>query len=704
MFFYILLLVIGYLIYFYLRDKFVRIPAGLKRVPQVRGKFPLVGHGLEFSKDIIGCVRKWQKEYGNIFQVKIFRTNMIIITDRTLLADFFRARENDISLYKTLNRLFFGDAFTDDENFLSTIIDIVKSTIRVIYSEFIPKIEEEAKKMLFDMKKLNGKKIIISDVMMKFVARTSAKCFLCIDLTDRFYDDLMSFSHLLNRIVILTYFLPKPVLRLVLNPMLRYYRNKMIRQLKPLIQSYRLDLSKKDSLVIRAAVDYRHPVTKQPITDDQISGILICLLYVSTENTALGLSSSVTDLAINTEYWEKVRKASKKYVIEGDFHGLVKSCEIVEACFNESARMNTHVFPLNRYPVNKNMALGEYYVGNVESIGICAPLLMCEDLASDVYTNPTIYRPERFMGDEKESVRNLDLLSFGAFSHLCPGRQFAKLEIKIALALITNMFEPFDLGDNIPENNYFSPSAFAERHTPAILHLRKPLNMTKYVKQNADLIIDNHKIIKLEKGWLIKEYFGVPEQIAIYNYLVDLSKDTVEQSEMPKSNPNFSYPLTYYNLVYTNTSNCVEPVKMFDTAKKIWSLLVDNKTELDFDGDDIFEPNSVYAAMFANDTTMEKHTDKNCDWGISISLGATCKFTYDNQQILLESGDVLIGDFSVVEHSVDCVTNDIPEWFGGDYDDINTFGKTRCSVQIRRVAANKNAITIDAFKDMLVSY
>ncbi len=729
MYIYISILVITYItyiIYSYIRQKLGRIPDGLKRVPQVTGKLPFIGHGIEFSRDIIGTVKKWQKEYGNIFQVKIFRTNMIIITDRNMLGDFFRAKENDMSLYKTLNRLFFGDAFTDDENFLSTIITIVKSTIRINYEEFIPKVESEANKMVDYMKKLDNQNIIISDIMMKFIARTSAQCFLCLDLSDGFYNDLMDFAHLLNKIVVLTYFLPKWFLRLFINPILRKYRNKMICQLKPLIKNYRENPELKDSIIIRSAVDYKDLVTGKGISDDQIGGILVCLLYVSTENTALGLSATITDLAINSDYWKKVRDASKKYVINSDFKSLIKSCELVDACFNESARMNTHVFPLNRYPTNNQMQLGGYYVGNVESVGICAPLLMCDDLASDLYKDPKIYKPERFMGENKESVKNLDLMSFGAFSHLCPGRQFAKLEIKIATALIVNTFESFELGKDIPPNNYFSPSAFAERNVSAKLHLitqnDEHLNDINYNERNGEsndesndenngesndkhiINLEKYKIIKLQDGWLFKDYFKISEQIDIYKYLVTLSKGTIEQKELLNSDPNHAYPLTYYNLVYTNTSNCEEPVLMFIHAKKIWNMLIKYKSELGFNGNDVFEPNSLYAAMFSKTSTMSLHKDEGCDWGISISLGASAKFKYGSGELLLESGDVLIGDFSKVEHAVVKITDDVPEWFSGEYDDINTFDKTRASIQIRNVKRNQDPMTIDEFKKMIVSY
>ncbi len=37
-----------------------------------KGGLPIVGHGISFSKDIIGFVKKCYQEYGKVFQLKIF--------------------------------------------------------------------------------------------------------------------------------------------------------------------------------------------------------------------------------------------------------------------------------------------------------------------------------------------------------------------------------------------------------------------------------------------------------------------------------------------------------------------------------------------------------------------------------------------------------------------------------------------------------
>lgn len=681
----------------YLRNRKPSYVKHLKTVPMVDGELPFVGHGIHFSKDIIGFVEKCCQKYGKIFRVKIFRTDMIIICDRTLLKEFFGSRESDLSLNHTLNRLFFGNAFAQDENFLHTIITLVRKTIKVKFEDFIPKIEEEANRMINEMKRNNDKTISLGDTMIKFIACTSAKCFLCIELDDIFYSTLMTFAYVLNKTVILTYFFPKWMLRLLVKPIITYYRNKMVKMIEPILQQYRNDLSKNDSMVIRKSIDYVNPETGKGLTNEEVGGIIVCLLYVSSENTALGLSATMTDLAINPMFWQQVMQESSGYLKTGDFAGLFKKASILEACFLESARMNTHIFPLNRYPMSKECSIGEYYIGSAVSVGVCAPIMMSKkNYAQEIYTDPETYDPTRFLGRER-TVSPFELMTFGAGTHLCPGREFAKMEIKTAMALITSNFQPFKI-NKISELNYFSPSAFAERPVNVHLQLRHDQDIVSPLPDRNDRI----QIFRDGEncGWLIRGYLSRDMQIKYYNYTIGLSENSQEHKEIVDTRGFYGHPITYYNLVYTNTSNCQLPTELFDLGKKIWSELSINRP---------FVPNSVYAQLFGENGKIVEHQDSYCDWGVSISLGASCDFIFGNHTILLESGDIFVADFSRVSHAVPKIHDDIPGWM---FDDsgcgVKTFGKVRMSIQIRDIAQENfhrdNMMSIERFKAILKSY
>lgn len=672
----------------------------LKTVPVVSGGLPFVGHGLKFSKDIIGFVEACSQKYGKIFRVQIFRTDMVIICDREMLNEFFRAKENNLSLNTTLNRLFFGDAFTADEAFLPTIIDIVKTTIKVKYDDFIPKIQLEAQRMMEVMKSNAGKKISLTGIMMKFIACTSARCFVDMELTDVFYDALVSFSYILNKTVILTYFFPKWFLRLTAKPFLTFYRNKMISMLKPIINEYRINPDKTDSPILRKAVDYVDEKSGKSLTDEQVGGIIVCLLYVSTENTALGLSATVTDLAINHEYWNKVRRDCHKYIKNNDYVGLFRDAKVIHACFLESARMNTHVFPLNRYPIEQDCSVGGYHVGKAVSVGVCAPMMMCkENFANDTYENPTKYDPERFL-TKKESISPTNLMTFGANTHLCPGKMFALMEIKTAVALVTSIFKPFSI-QNLGKLDYFGPSAFAERQVETTLELRDSDDILKDEDEISSQITNYNN-----KGWLIRDFLTRDEQIECYNYTINLSENSVEHAEAVNASDKHSYAITYYNLVYTGTRNCSNPYKLFDLGNKAIRLL---KEKVGFVGKSNFTPNSIHAQLFNEKAKLAIHKDEYCDWGVSVSLGASCEFSFDNEIITLNSGDVFVADFSKVDHGVNKISDEPPGWFHDDSGcGVKTFGFSRMSIQIRDIDPQHfkrdNMMTIDEFKKMVTSY
>ncbi len=435
---------------------------GIKEVPYVSGSLPYVGHGIYFSKDIIGYIRSTYKKYGKIFKLKIFRNTFIVICDNDLKKEFFKATEDKLSLYEVLDKLYFPNAFSDDPNKFIEIINMIKKTVSIRYDHFIPKIIEETKKMIERIEK-STEEINLVKEMAKFVSYTTLKCFISIDISDEFYDHLTNFSSLLNRIVVLTYFCPKSLLAIYFNPKLKMHRKAMTNYLNSEINKYREDLDKNDSLLFRTGVNLG-------LTNEEIGNVVVCLLYVSSENTALGISATLIDLAENPKYWDKVKEESLKYLLEDDYKSIYSS-PILESCLMESARMTSQILALNRKPKNIDATLGGYYVGDADSIALCEPMMMNYECAEENFKNPMKYNPDRFIED-KEKKGPYEIMTWSAGVHLCPGKKFAIYEIKTVMALITTTFNRFKIPpEDYNKKDYFSSSAFAERQ--AIIKLEK---------------------------------------------------------------------------------------------------------------------------------------------------------------------------------------------------------------------------------------
>ena len=591
--------------------------------------------------------------------------------------------------------MYFGDAFSDYEENLPRIIDVVKHTVKVRFDEFAPKIISEAQRLIerMHLHQSNNKDVNVTEEMIRFVSCTSARCFMGMELSDEFYCELMKFTHFLNRIVILTYFLPKWLLKFLMNPTLRAYRKRMLQFMDAEIQTYRNDPTKIDSAVFRGAVDYVDKKTGKPLTNKDIGEIVICLLYVSSENTALGLTATLVDLASHPMWWDAVKTASRTHLLNGDIKSLFSN-PVIDATVMESARLNSHIFALERRPKDKLACLGPWYVGDADVIALCEPMMMVYEQSK--FTEPTTYNPNRFLGDNPEPKTPQDVMTWGAGIHLCPGKDFAKYEIKTAMALITNNFATFTFNKK-GQLDFFSPSAFAEREAKIILKSVNKDDVVNFIPAHTRYRIQEFSGEYGHIGWCLRDVLSYDEQLDMYTQLVKLSTGSTEQKELSQSNPNRAYPLLYYNLVYTTENNCVRPDNIFAWASKVWDLLKNRGTPIKtFD--------SVYAQLFSLESTMAPHKDEYVDWGLSLNLGSACEFQFGEHIITLHSGDVFVADFSQTTHAVIRVLPDtLPGWYTDD--NVNTFGRHRCSVQIRDISqCQRSQLSSTAFKDMLARY
>uniref|UniRef100_A0A6G6ABU9 Cytochrome P450 n=1 Tax=Borely moumouvirus TaxID=2712067 RepID=A0A6G6ABU9_9VIRU len=695
--------IVGFLTLAYFFKPRKNIPDGLKKVPIVEGSVPILGHGPAFSKDILQFMKNCYEKYGSVFQIKIFRTNMVVICDRNSSNEFFKAREDGMSLYDVLNRLFFGLAFSDKPDSLEFIIKMVKKTITIRYDDFAPKIMDEAQRLTQVMREShNGKKLDMIPEMIKFVSRTSARCFISMDINEEFYDALRNFTDLLNKIVVLTYFVPHWLLNITLNKfMLRRYRMKMTKLLDSEIQKYRDDLQKSDSLLFRKCVDHVDPDTGMKLTNQDIGDIVVCLLYVSSENTSLLATNCLIDLAMNGEFWDLIKSECGPMIASGDNKSLFEA-PFLNSVVMESARLNSHVFALARKPKKINK-IGEFYISDdVDTISLCEPALMKFDTANDVYQNPSEYDPIRFLPPRSEPKDSGHVMNWGKGVHECPGKQFAIYEVKAAIAYIVNNFERFNIDPKDLKINYFSPSAMCEKNISVeFIPTQKNIHQIYHKDKNYQI----EYIPGKETGaWIVHNALSSDEQVEYYNYTIDISRNSIEHKQIFEATKNKPFPIAYDKLVYTGESNCQIPEKWYHYAESIWTMLKNNSDLINFPVNDdkikTFKPNSFYGQLYNLNSIMPMHRDQHVDWGLSISIGSDCEFILEDKTILLKSGSILIGDFSKIDHSVTKVFDNRP----GFLIDCQFFDRVRFSAQIRHIENDTSTMTDEEFKKMISHY
>ena len=174
---------------------------------------------------------------------------------------------------------------------------------------------------------------------------------------------------------------------------------------------------------------------------------------------------------------------------ENDYKSLFNSA-ILEAVAMESARTNNHMFALNRKPKGKT-TIGGYDISDVDTVAVCGPMIM--NFEGSTFKDSLSWNPGRFIGANAENKGPMDVVTWGAGTHTCPGKKFALYEIKAALALLAIKFEQPNITD-LGKMNYFSPSAFAERPVQAQMTIREELE-PKVAPESSTVSLQQGKAI-----------------------------------------------------------------------------------------------------------------------------------------------------------------------------------------------------------------
>jgi sterol 14-demethylase len=440
-------------------------PAHLKDVPIVSGGLPIVGHSLKFDPTNLNFLNECYRKYGKIFRIKMFKIDTIVIADRSLINEYYKADESKLSFIKVLIGSFVAGGVTQKDEFIATILSLVKANLKIDYDEYIPRIKSECINTVQFIKNSPTKTVDVNEFVKKFIILSSVKCVLSIQLDVHGYNMISNYVNLLVKVLVLSAMIPKIILDMIGKPIFGYYRKNIIKYFKPTIDKYRNDPEFTDSVILRKSIDYIDSKTNRPLTDDQITGIILGTIFASFGSTGLGLSAMIANLMLNPEHWYRIRNETKSYIEADNLHEMLKNVKLLDATFWETCRTSSSLLPVLRYTTTQNESLGEYYLGQNIMIALCAPLLMInEENAVDIFEDPAKYDPDRFLEPRNEVISSANIVTFGGGRHMCPGKNFAKMEMLMAIAYLTNNFEPFEVV-NMSKPELMTAGGFVERKT-----------------------------------------------------------------------------------------------------------------------------------------------------------------------------------------------------------------------------------------------
>lgn len=445
----------------------------LIQIPEVNGAWPIVGHGLSFSKNPLDFIKKCKEKYGNVFIIRVFGKKMIIACDQTFKNEFFKSDESNLSFYNILPTVNFHLVFSEDKDFLQEMIEIIKKNIHINTSEYGQPIFDEAKKYFKNFSDQDSlpKNIDIIKLISRYIANTTAKCFINMELNDELYNSVVELSHVINAVIVNSYVFPEKLISLIYGRKLKHHRGIILKHLEKVVFQ---NPNYQPSSFMQKCKTYKKK-NGDTLTQKELGEIIICLMYVAVENTSLAISATITEMTKHSDSWEKVYKITCEFFddqlnLEKEKINSFFNQDYFQGVFREAGRLNSHVFAIQRKPMNTVVELAGYTAQNIDLIGLCQPLLMKE--GDTPFSNSLEFKPERYLEPMNESKSQSDVITFSSGFHACRGRLFATYEAIAAIAVLAKLFNKPIIKYEGPANN-FSPAAICDKEVVMDFILRK---------------------------------------------------------------------------------------------------------------------------------------------------------------------------------------------------------------------------------------
>ena len=179
------------------------------------------------------------------------------------------------------------------------------------------------------------------------------------------------------------------------------------------------------------------------VSDDDVAGNVLTMLLAGEDTTANTLAWMIDLLARNPEALALARDEVQRVAPDATALTLEQMGQLdyVEACCHETMRMKP-VAPLHSVEAIRDTELGGVRIPTGTRI---FGIIRHDTLDARFFPEPFAFRPERWLasghpGQAANSAKRVSM-PFGAGPRMCPGRNLALLEMKMAMAVLLGSFE-----------------------------------------------------------------------------------------------------------------------------------------------------------------------------------------------------------------------------------------------------------------------
>lgn len=180
----------------------------------------------------------------------------------------------------------------------------------------------------------------------------------------------------------------------------------------------------------------------RPIPDELIRHLILLLVWAGHETTAGQVSWALADILQNADY-EAVLRDELRVVVGGDDGSSIGwehavAMQKMDLALRETERLHPVAFILSR-KASTDIEREGYTIRKGDFV-LLAPSVTHR--MTETWIEPDRYNPERFNAERGDAqIESNSLVGFGGGVHRCAGVNFARMEMKIILAVLLQNYE-----------------------------------------------------------------------------------------------------------------------------------------------------------------------------------------------------------------------------------------------------------------------
>jgi sterol 14-demethylase len=460
------------------------------------GGVPFIGNFLAFTKPI-GMIRDLAKKHGSCFTMKMMGQRLTFMVGRDARCTFYRSRDDVLSqaeVYGFMTPVFGkGVVYDAPKHIRSQQMQFLANGLRTAsLKQHVSHIAKECES--FFAKFPDEGSMDLKSVLSELIILTSSRALMGDMVRETLHGEVAQLYHDLDAgITPLSFFFPNA-------PVPGHYkrdaaRGEMVKLFSRVIKKRRVQLEEEgetgetsskgttangdrmDVLGLLITSKYKDGSS---VTDDQIVGLLIALLFAGQHTSSITSTWCTMFLLKDPQMLDRVREEQDNVLGPGDGSNIdfdtLGEMDLLHSCIKETLRHYPPLILLMRKVMQdlevplgasadkkgaKDAEKGPAMTIPKGDIVLTAPAFGKFD--EGCFKGCDAFDPDRFAKGEKaadgsntgraEDAPPFSFVGFGGGMHACMGQQFAYLQLKIVLSILLKHFD-LEMAGPFPEADY----------------------------------------------------------------------------------------------------------------------------------------------------------------------------------------------------------------------------------------------------------